>query len=167
MIAILYALCVFAMREAHAAPTITATTSSVPMGRSVTVEIKGDPGAVYFPFVNGTQWGAFCTATGDPGGCSILLPLPVPGAARVQVAALDRMWCQQPFTTDKHFCVGQPLPAAATAAALSNTVTVEVVARRIAPPVTNNKTVCLDWEPCPSSFILWNTLQTERTALHT
>ena len=136
-----------AATEAAAAPMITASATSVLMGRSVVINVKGaGAGDVLFPFVNKTQWGAFCTASAS-GECSIILPLPVPGTAQIQVASLDRMWCQQPYPSDKQFCVGQPLPAAATAATLSNTVAVSVAARKIAPPDTRNRTVCVDWEP--------------------
>eukprot|EP01052_Picozoa_sp_SAG31_P013405 SAG31_NODE_805_length_11970_cov_3.710793_2_plen_1098_part_00 len=132
------------------APTsfaISVDQTAVGLGRvvNVTVDTAGfassPNGTVFWPFVNGSQWGSFATcavlgrapaAALGGGECSILLPLPFSGVAEITVAVLQegRGWggginistpdCRLPAagcTCDQAkgcvYPVGTPFPAAA------------------------------------------------------
>lgn len=104
---------------------------------------------VYWPFVNGTQWGAFVTcAASSTANCSLLLPLPLAGVMTVQLAVMSagRQWCSSK-AEGCFFPVGTPLPTAGVLA-LSNALSVPVAARQIVPPPgANASAACIDWEP--------------------
>ena len=110
------------------------------MGRSTRLFVNASDGT-YWPFVNGTQWGAFCTIALGRSNCSILLPVPRAGKATVLVAKLPRLWCQVPGQC--MFPVGTALPQNSPT---SNVLQIEVVSRELKPPASSQD-VCIDWEP--------------------
>ena len=143
--------------------------SNVGLGETVTVDIdasgfKPTPnGTVVWPFVNRSQFGAFvtCAVSGRQSNCSLILPLPRAGVARVELAvfAEGRGWggregawaagmqgaCDQ--AAGCVYPVGQAGPGAA---ALSTTlpIIVHVAYRRIARPGgADGNEVCMDFEP--------------------
>jgi hypothetical protein len=162
---------------------ISLDASSVGLGRVVKVSIDASAfapsanGTVFWPFVNGSQWGSFVTCAvegrspGLDGGCAILLPLPFVGAAEITVAVLSqgRDWGGGINTTGGHFhsstgdcdtargCVypvGTPFPTeAAEVLSHSAASSVSVLYRRIslpagaAQPGGEQHDVCMDWEP--------------------
>ena len=85
---------------------INTGSASVGLGRVVNVTIDASGfaptpiGTVFWPFVNGSQWGSFATCAvagrspGIDGGCAILLPLPYAGKADIRIAVLrkGRLW---------------------------------------------------------------------------
>eukprot|EP00041_Stephanoeca_diplocostata_P025063 m.648553 g.648553 ORF g.648553 m.648553 type:complete len:623 (-) comp22662_c0_seq3:166-2034(-) len=149
-------LCVLLLTSrVNAEITMTAQAVAL-MGMNVQLTISSNKGnsvngTVYWPFVNGTQWGAFvtCDILQQPDApCTLLLPMPLPGQARIQVAALDRDWCQGSC----FFPVGQLVPPNVGDGDLSNTISVSVVARSVTHPLPNgnasaSRHVCMDWEP--------------------
>lgn len=80
---------------------ITANASRVSMGKVVSISITWTSpptpsGTVFWPFVNGSQWGAFVTCFVQlPGyasasdSCSIELPLPYSGENTLQFAVFE------------------------------------------------------------------------------
>ena len=83
---------------------ITLNTTSVAMGKTVAVSIActlppTPSGTVFWPFVNGSQWGAFVTCFVQPPAaaapaadqaCSIELPLPRAGDNTLQFAVFKQ-----------------------------------------------------------------------------
>ena len=149
----------------------SARQPTVGLGETVTVDIdasgfKPTPnGTVVWPFVNGSQFGAFvtCAVSGRPGNCSLILPLPRAGAARVELAvfAEGRDWggkegawgagmqgaCDQ--AAGCVYPVGQAFPGAA-ARSTSPPIIVRVAYRRIVRPggaTGEHHEVCMDFEP--------------------
>ncbi len=103
--------------------------------------VSGAPGAsnasgvMLWPYVNGLQWGA-AEKTGPRGRATFILPLPMPGAATIQVSLRP--------PTNIGFPVGQPLPPGAAA---SNAVTVHVTPRTFAAVKGRRHLVGADVEP--------------------
>ena len=90
IMAMLLAICTSAA-AAEPSVVIKADREAVDMGHSVTLEAQvtldnGQPGAGYLllPYVNERRWGSHET-TNEQGRAKFLLPLPNPGAARIQV----------------------------------------------------------------------------------
>ena len=77
--------------------------------------------------------------------CQIQLPIPRAGLATVQVASLDRMWCQN---QNCHFPVGKEMPKVDDSN-VSNALQLNVQTRKIGYDglPTSNKSICIDWEP--------------------
>ena len=115
--------------------------SNILMGRSTVLNVTG-PEGTYWPFVNGSQWGSFCTIAPGLKDCQIILPIPKAGEAVVQVAQLDRMWCQVKGAC--MFPVGTALPHGAP---VSGGTTVSVTSRKVSVESAKNRYVCMDWEP--------------------
>jgi hypothetical protein len=79
---------------------LSLNTNAVDMGREVTVtlDVSGVPlspaGTVFWPFVNGSQWGSFVTcrisAFAADDSCSLMLPLPYAGTASLQLAVFPQ-----------------------------------------------------------------------------
>ena len=99
----------------------------------------------YWAFVNNTQWGSFCTIVSPADSCQIQLPIPRAGLATVQVASLDRMWCQN---QNCQFPVGKRMPTV-DKSNVSNTLELSVRVRKIGYDGLSspNKSICIDWEP--------------------
>ena len=152
----------------------TAASPSVGLGNVVRIDIDTSGfvlarnGTVVWPFVNGTQFGAFatCAVQGRPqqgSRCSLLLPLPYVGEARLELAVFreGRSWggmegawghgmggpCNQ--TAGCVYQVGQAGPGSA-AVSTSAPMTVRVTPRRITLPggvADPDHQVCMDIEP--------------------
>ena len=129
--------------------TISNTENDIMLGETVQVHVslssvEGVNGsATYWPFVNGSQWGSFCTIdTSTQLFCKIQIPIPRSGTAQIQIAKLDRMWCQN---DNCFFPVGQQLPSNIDKGSVSNVIKISVKKRKINS--YNAKTVCMDWEP--------------------
>ena len=78
--------------------TISNTENDIMLGETVQVHVslssvEGVNGsATYWPFVNGSQWGSFCTIdTSTQLFCKIQIPIPRSGIAQIQIAKLDRI----------------------------------------------------------------------------
>lgn len=154
-------------RESHpAAFHIALDRTTVPLGRVVNVSVDASGfapsrnGTIFWPFVNGSQWGSFVTcavagrAPALDGGCSILLPLPYAGPAHISVAVLreGRGWGGGINTTGKGcqrngcgtcdtargcvYPVGTPFPSDASTEVLSRSAvaTATVTHRRVSLP---------------------------------
>jgi hypothetical protein len=150
---------------------------TVGLGDAVTVEIDGSAfvptanGTVIWPFVNGSQFGAFVTcavlrsrhSAAGSGNCSLILPLPYAGDATIELAVFreGRDWggkegawaageqgpCDQ--TAGCVYPVGQAGPPA-TATARSARLLVHVPHRRVALPQdvdAERDQVCINYEP--------------------
>ena len=158
---------------------ISASAKEVGLGRVVNISVDAcgfapsPNGTVFWPFVNGSQWGSFvtCAVAGRPstldGGCSILLPLPYVGTAAISVAVLvtAREWggyinaSNPALPCDEArgciYPVGTPFPTGALAVrdvvSRSSDVNVAVQYRRISLPLGTDSgeqhDVCMDWEP--------------------
>ncbi len=77
---------------------ISVNSSHIPMGKAVSISITWSSpptsaGTVFWPFVNGSQWGAFVTcflvAPPSDNSCSIELPLPHAGENSLQFAVFE------------------------------------------------------------------------------
>jgi hypothetical protein len=148
--------------------------SSLGLGRVVKISInasafaKTPNGTIFWPFVNHSQWGSFVTCRVEgrddqaDGGCTILLPLPYVGTAKIKVAVLNggRLWGGHINASDPSkpcdetrgcvFVVGTPFPTdSSEVLATSRVLSVEVIYRRIqlAPAAGESKEICMDWEP--------------------
>ena len=150
---------------------------TVGLGDAVTVEIDGSAfvptanGTVIWPFVNGSQFGAFVTcavlrsrhSAAGSGNCSLILPLPYAGDATIELAVFreGRDWggkegawaageqgpCDQ--TAGCVYPVGQAGPPA-TATSRSARLLVHVTHRRVALPQdvdAERDQVCINYEP--------------------
>ena len=101
-------------------------------------------------FVNGSQWGAPVT----PPHTQLLLPMPRAGEATVSLALLPLSSfpspADLPVKSPGGFPVGTPLAQVANSSTLrSNTITVHVRQRRIAPPARRSPDqplVLIEWE---------------------
>lgn len=138
-------------------------TKSIGLGRSVVISVnssfaRSDAGTVFWPFVNGSQWGAFvtCAVTHGANECSLSLPLPYVGDAAIQLVVLKegRNWCQSGACV---YPSGTPLPTSSVVNA-SNVVTVSVQPRSIVrPALPAGHSACLDYESwfTPHNFQAW------------
>jgi len=117
------------------------SSSRILMGKSTVLNVTG-PEGTYWPFVNGSQWGSFCTIAPGMKMCKIILPVPIAGEAKLQIARLDRMWCQTKGAC--MFPVGNPVPHGAP---ITEEVSVNVVSRKVSADSAENRYVCMDWEP--------------------
>jgi len=149
---------------------------SVPLGGvvNISVDASGFPasanGTIFWPFVNGSQWGSFvtCAVSGRDhaldGGCTIMLPLPVAGLAAVRVAVLrqGREWGGDiNATQSRGYPVGTPSPSdgvKSNGRAADNKSIIAVAFRRVKfPPGVKSSggsaqhDVCMDWEPWHTS----------------
>jgi hypothetical protein len=76
---------------------ISVNSSRIPMGKAVSISITWSSpptstGTVFWPFVNGSQWGAFVTcfvASSSDKSCTIELPLPHAGENSLQFAVFE------------------------------------------------------------------------------
>lgn len=147
--------------------TITAAEHTIAMGHSARIEARVShvetPGAwMLLPFVNGRRWGAHERPDAQ-GRATFLLPLPNPGAARIQVLALPidtTHWmglAQQRDLLLAGRWMPDPLPART---ALSNTIALEVSRRAIAPPASGGTLFGMQWEPWFTGGVpRWETAQ--------
>ena len=128
---------------------VSTVDKSVLLGETVQLNIHSTSlqTSTYWPFVNGTQWGSFCTIAPNKvpslSSCQIQLPVPRAGIATVQIAKLDRTWCQNEKCL---FPVGKSIPAVASEN-VSNIIEINVNTRKIVGYKNSEKTVCVDWEP--------------------
>jgi len=124
---------------------VALSSKTVGLGRVVNVSVDASgfapsaAGVVFWPFVNSTQWGSFVTcavagrAPSADGGCTIMLPMPVVGAARIEVAVLQggRAWgsdcrgvrCNESTNV---YPVGKPLPLDGVLSRSAKPATVQV-----------------------------------------
>ena len=143
---------------------IQVSSTSAALGSTVNVSVDATQftptaaGTVFWPFVNGTQWGSFVTcavagrdASAD-GGCTILLPLPRAGRVSIEVAVLreGREWGT---VSPSVYPVGTPFPSDPSDVLARSTasVGVDVRFRRVTLPAGarggDGREVCIDWEP--------------------
>ncbi len=154
-------------------PTSAVGGSAVGLGDAATIEIDSSEfvptanGTVVWPFVNGSQFGAFVTCavlrTPPPTNCSLLLPLPYAGNATIELAVFPegRDWggkegawaagaqgpCNQ--TAGCVYPVGTTGPGP-FATFTSNQLLVSVAHRRVALPRdvdAERHQVCINYEP--------------------
>ena len=111
----------------------------------------GVPGGLrVWAFINGSQWGAPVT----PPHTQLLLPMPRAGEATIQLALLPLSAfpspANLPVKSPGGFPVGTPLAQVTNSSTLrSNTITVHVRQRRIAPPAPRSPhqpLVLIEWE---------------------
>ncbi len=124
---------------------ITANRTSIGEGGTVMVAAQCIPSKLdiskhsarikLWPYLNGKQWGA-AEKTDQRGQATFIIPMPDVGTARIQVAA------QGPVRAV--FPVGQPL---ARKAHVSNTVVVQVMARKFTVPAHRRHLVGIEYEP--------------------
>ena len=122
---------------------IKADRPSVDMGRTVaiTAQIKSSAGGQQtadiqlWPYLNGKQWGS-TEKTDQHGRAMFLIPLPDVGTAHIQVAASA--------PAKAIFPVDQPLPAVSQ---VSNTVRVQVLARKFVNPPGRRHLIGIEYEP--------------------
>jgi len=109
----------------HTPPPLQVSSTTASLGSTINVSIDASEflptaaGTILWPFVNGSQWGSFvtCSVAGRDanadGGCTILLPLPRPGRATIEVAVLreGRTWGTIPPSV---YPVGTPFPTNAS-----------------------------------------------------
>ncbi|MDF1513462.1 MAG: hypothetical protein P1S60_06595, partial [Anaerolineae bacterium] len=146
---------------------ITGSQETIPMGRAMIISAQFTVGGgqnasdfILLPFVNGRRWGAHERPDAD--GCATFhIPLPNPGPAHIQVAALKsdtQHWMG--LDIQKHLLLaGRPLPANMDGV-LSNIIEANVTWREIKPHDSSDTLFCMQWEPWFTGGVdRWRTAQ--------
>lgn len=124
--------------------TIHTETTSPSMGGMLRIEAwtEGCADMLLLPYVNGRRWGAH-ERVDENGRALFLLPMPNPGPARLQVAAIPLrggwMGCEDPNL----LLAGRRLPDDLP---LSNPLDVDVQPRTYRPPAQDGTLFCMQWE---------------------